>query len=86
MALVRVRSPLKELAGGRPEHELEGATVAEALRAFERAHPTVAGWIIDERGMIRRHINVFLNGERAREGTRVRAKDRIEILPAISGG
>jgi len=29
MAVVRVRGPLRKLAGGRAEHELEGATVVE---------------------------------------------------------
>jgi molybdopterin converting factor small subunit len=65
---------------------MDGATVAELLRALERAHPAVAGWILDERGVIRQHINVFVNGERGREGTAVGAGDRIEVLPAISGG
>ena len=37
MALVRLRGPLSALAGGRAEHELEGATVGELLRALERA-------------------------------------------------
>ncbi|HYY74180.1 MAG TPA: MoaD/ThiS family protein [Solirubrobacterales bacterium] len=86
MALVRLRGPLKRLAGDRPEHALEGATVGELLRAVERLHPAAGGWILDERGLIRRHINVFVNGERAREGTAVGADDRIEVLPAISGG
>jgi molybdopterin converting factor small subunit len=86
MALVRVRGPLKQLAGGRSEHELGGATVAELLRELERAHPPVAGWILDERGLIRRHINVFVNGERGGEDTVVGPGDRIDVLPAISGG
>jgi molybdopterin synthase sulfur carrier subunit len=46
----------------------------------------VAGWILDERGTIRRHINVFVNGERGGEQTTVCADDRVEILPAITGG
>jgi molybdopterin converting factor small subunit len=86
MALVRVRGPLKQLAGDRSEHQLDGATVVELLREFERIHPAIVGWILDERGQIRRHINVFVNGERGREGTAVGAEDRIEVLPAISGG
>jgi molybdopterin converting factor small subunit len=86
MALVRVRGQLKTLAGDRSEHELGGATVAELLRELERAHPAVAGWILDERGTIRRHINVFVNGELGAEETAVDGDDRVEILPAISGG
>lgn len=86
MAVVRVRGPLRKLAGGAAEHELEGATVVALLRALEHGHPEVAGWILDERGRIRRHINVFVNGERGDEATAVRAGDRVEVLPAITGG
>ena len=86
MALVRVRGPLKNLAGGRGEHRLDGATVIELLRALERTHPDVTGWILDERGAIRRHINVFVNGERGDAGTAVAGDDRVDVLPAISGG
>ncbi|MGH3165849.1 MAG: MoaD/ThiS family protein [Trebonia sp.] len=46
----------------------------------------MAGWILDERGTIRRHINVFVNGERGGEETAVAAGDRLEVLPAITGG
>jgi len=86
MATVRLRGPLKARAGDRPEHAVEGHTVEELLRELERAQPDVAGWILDERGRLRRHINVFVNGERVEEGTAVGDDDRVEILPAISGG
>jgi sulfur-carrier protein len=86
MPVVRVRGPIKQLAGGSSDHAIEGATVAELLRGLEREHPAVGGWILDERGMIRRHINVFVNGERGAERTPVGTDDRVEILPAISGG
>ena len=86
MALVCLHGPLRKLAGERPEHELSGATVGELLHALELAHPPLAGWIVDERGLIRRHINVFVNGERGREETAVADGDRVEVLPAITGG
>jgi molybdopterin converting factor small subunit len=86
MALVCVRSPLRALAGGRSEHALEGTTVIELLRHFESANPAAVGWILDERGLIRRHINVFVNGERGAEQTAVEAGDRIDVIPAITGG
>jgi sulfur-carrier protein len=86
MAVVCVHGPLRKLVAGRAEHELPGATVVDLLRALERSHPDVSGWILDERGLIRRHINVFVNGERGGEGTEIQARDRIEVLPAITGG
>jgi sulfur-carrier protein len=86
MALVRLRGPLKKLAGDRSDHAVEASSVGELLRELERAQPAVGGWILDERGLIRRHINVFVNGERAGEDTSVGTDDEIEVLPAISGG
>ena len=86
MAVVRLRAPLSELAGGKRELELEGATVAEVLKALEREHPGREGWILDEHGAIREHINVFVNKEYGREDTAVRRADRLHVLPAISGG
>jgi molybdopterin converting factor small subunit len=86
VAVVRLRAPLSELAGGRRELELDGATVGEVLRALEREHPGVRGWILDERGAIREHINVFVNKEYGREETALGPGDRVHILPAISGG
>jgi molybdopterin synthase sulfur carrier subunit len=86
MPLVCLRQPLKRLAGDRAEHELAGATVGELLQALEGAHPAVDGWILDETGVLRRHINVFVNGERASQDTQVQAEDRVDVLPAISGG
>jgi len=86
VALVRLRGPLKMLAGDRSEHPIEGGTVGELMGELERAHPAVGGWILDERGLIRRHINVFVNGERMREDAPVSSEDRVDVLPAISGG
>jgi sulfur-carrier protein len=86
MPLVRLRGPLKRLAGDRSEHVIEGGTVGELLVELERGHPAADGWILDERGALRRHINVFVNGELGNQDTPVGAEDRIDVLPAISGG
>lgn len=86
MAVLRLRGPLRKLAGERAELAVEGATVGDLLVRLERDHPPLAGWVLDERGRVRRHINVFVNGERAAEATPVQPADRIEVIPAISGG
>ena len=86
MAVVRLRAPLRELAGGRADHSIDGATVVDVLRALELAHPAMSGWVLDERGLIREHVNVFVNGSYGSEQTAVAPNDRIHVLPAITGG
>ena len=86
MPVVRLRNPLKQLAGDRSDHTIEGGNVGELLAELERANPALAGWILDERGVMRRHINVFVNGERGGQDTAVGNDDRVDVLPAISGG
>jgi molybdopterin synthase sulfur carrier subunit len=85
-AVVRLRAPLRRLAGDRAELDVAGATVIELLRELEAANPEMDGWILDERGRIRRHINVFVNGELGEPDTPVGGDDRVDVLPAISGG
>ncbi len=86
MPSVTLRAPLKDLAGGNSSLDLDGATVGEVLLALERAWPKTTGWVLDERGRVRRHVNVFLNGERVREDAPVRPTDRLHVLPSITGG
>ncbi len=86
MAVVRLRAPLSELAGGKRELRLDGATVSEVLRALEGEHPEITGWILDEQGKIRRHVNVFVNRETGSEETTLSPEDTVHVLPAISGG
>src|SRR4051794_7823949 len=62
MAIVRLRGQLKQLADGRAEVTVDGASVGDALRALERDVPALRGWILDERAQVRRHINVFVAG------------------------
>jgi len=85
MAQVMLRAPLSELCGGR-SHVVAGATVQEVLTALERANPPIAGWVLDERGRIREHVNVFVNGTQGKEQTAVGDVDRVHVLPAITGG
>jgi sulfur-carrier protein len=86
MPLVRLRGPLKWLADDRAEHALDGGSVGELLRQLEREYPATNGWILDERGLLRRHINVFVNGELCEIQTPVEDDDRVDVLPALSGG
>jgi molybdopterin converting factor small subunit len=84
--VVTLRAPLKDLAGGNSDVSLEGRTVGEVLRALETTWPKTLGWVLDETGRVRSHVNVFVNGERVREDAVVASGDRMHVLPSISGG
>jgi len=86
MPLVTLRAPLKDLAGGNDRLELAGSTVGEVLRTLESAWPKTTGWTLDEHGAIRRHVAVFLDGERVDASTSIGAADHLQVLPSITGG
>jgi molybdopterin converting factor small subunit len=86
MVVVRLRPPLRELAGGEREVSVPASTVGEALRSLERAHPKLAGWVLDDHGRVREHVAVFLRGERVDGGEGLAEDDRLEIIGAVSGG
>ena len=66
------------------------ATVGDALAALGRRSPGVLDRVVDERGDVRMHVNIFRDGESIRflQGVRTPAPDgsKILILAAISGG
>jgi molybdopterin converting factor small subunit/photosystem II stability/assembly factor-like uncharacterized protein len=86
MPTVLLRPPLRDLAGGRGTVEIQGATLGEVITALEASYPKLAGWVVDERGHVRPHVILFLNGERTGLEAAVSPNDRIHVLPAISGG
>ena len=86
MAVVVLRSPLRELAGGGSRLDVDGTTVREVISRLEREHPRLDGWVLDEEGRIREHVKVFVNGDVATLDDAVVDQDQVHVLPAISGG
>lgn len=86
VARVTLPATLKERAGGRADWEVEGTDVGAVLAQLERECPSLRGWILDEQGQLRRHVNIFVNGERVPLENAVGTRDQIRVLPAISGG
>jgi len=87
---VRIPSQLRGLCDGAGEVAVEGATVAEVLKALDAAHPGFADRLFDETGSLRRSINLFLDDEDVRflDGVDTAVADRqtLSIVPAVAGG
>jgi molybdopterin converting factor small subunit len=87
-----IPGPLRELAGNHDEVRIDGtpSSVSDALALLWSDWPGLRDRVITERGEVRPHINIFVDGESIRyaEGLRTAVRDGTEvvILPALSGG
>jgi sulfur-carrier protein len=85
VVLVRLPSLLAEQAGGQREFEVEAATVGDALRALP-----VSDLLLDERGELRRLVNVYVDGKDAREArgleTPLGEAQEVRVIAAVAGG
>ncbi len=87
---VRIPTPLRPMTGGRSEVEANGRTVRDLLADLVRQYPGLAGRLVDDRGAVRRFVNLYVNDQDVRDlgGTDAPTKDgdTLSILPAIAGG
>ena len=73
-----------------PERDVHGATVAQALAAVFADTPEVRDYVLDEQGHVRRHVVIFVDGQRIADRERltdaVAPRSEICVLQALSGG
>ena len=65
-------------------------SIVEAVEMLGRNHPGIRQRLLDEQGNIRRHVNIFIDGENVRfvqgDATQVTDASEVRIYPAMSGG
>ena len=66
--------------------DVPAETVAEMVDQLEARWPGMRDHPCDKRPSIRRHINIFIDGERATLKTRLTPGAEVFVLTAISGG
>lgn len=73
-----------------PTVEVAGATVAEVLERVFTDYPRLRGYIVDERGVVRKHMTVFVDGrqiaDRDRLSDPVGQNAEVYVMQALSGG
>ncbi len=87
---IRIPTPLRKLTGEQEVVQADGATVGALLGSLDAAYPGLRERICDEKGNVRRFVNIYLNDEDIRfldeQDTAVREGDELSIVPAIAGG
>jgi sulfur-carrier protein len=66
--------------------DVEAATVAEAIERLEERWPGMRDRLCEPGPVLRRHINVYVDRERAELETPLGAASRVDVIAAISGG
>lgn len=87
---VRIPEALRTLTAGADLVQVQAATVQEMLDALETQHKGFKERILDEKGQVRRFVNIFVNEEDIRFqdnlSTVLPDGTEVSILPAVAGG
>ncbi|GAA3510541.1 MoaD/ThiS family protein [Actinocatenispora rupis] len=90
---VRIPGVLRADAGGAAHLDLDlppDVPLSSALDALAAAHPRLARRLRDERGTLRRYVNLYVNGEECRAlaglDTPLPADAEVQVLPSVAGG
>lgn len=73
-----------------PRAEVAGATVREALDRVFADNPRLRGYVVDERGALRKHMSVFVDGkqlvDREQLSDPLGPGSELYVMQALSGG
>ncbi len=87
---VRIPTPLRKYTQGKDEVAVEGTDLRELLQNLEKGYKGIGQRIMDDKGGVRRFVNIYLNDEDIRFKknleTPIKDGDVVSIIPAIAGG
>ena len=90
MAKVRFTAALKRFFPDLEELQISGSTVREVIDTAEEHYPGIQDYLLDERGAVRQHMNIFVRGELIEDRLTLQdalaENDEIVIFQALSGG
>lgn len=87
LVVARLPGVLIDLFPGAPRRvELTASTVKEMIDGLDARWPGMRDRICDSRPAIRKHMNVFVDGDKATLETRLTPGAEVFVLTAISGG
>lgn len=73
-----------------PETQVAPGTVRTALEQVFAAQPRARGYVLDEQGHLRKHVTVFVDGQRVRDreglSDPVQNSSEVYVMQALTGG
>lgn len=90
MPVIRIPAALRYYVDNHSEMELPASSVTELLAALTERYPGLRFHLLDAQGNLRRHFNLFVNGEHIRGldglATALQPDDKILLLASAAGG
>ena len=87
---VRLPGALRDATGGETNLKTSGGTLREVIAEIDRRHPGFASRVLDEEGVLRSYVNVYIGEDdaRTRGGSDAAVPDGSEVvvIPAMAGG
>jgi sulfur carrier protein ThiS len=76
--------------GGEVSLDIPGSTVADTLEHLFALHPVLRGYVVDERGALRRHVALFVDGNAIHHNSNLQQAlgehADVHVMQALSGG
>ena len=90
MPIVKFTHALRRFFPELSETRVAAADLPKMLSELERKYPGLRNYIVDEQGILRKHVNIFIDGDliedRQQLSDRFAEDSEIYIMQALSGG
>lgn len=91
MPIIHLPTPIRKLACGSSEVQVQGETLGRALDALESQHPGICQRIVDSHGRLHRHVRIFRNeddvsNEQDWRNAPLSERDSVFMIMAMAGG
>lgn len=90
MPVIKFTNALKRFFPTLQEIDVTGDSLQDVLNNVEALYPGIKSYLLDEQGQLRKHVNIFINGNMINDRTTLTdvftANSEIYIIQALSGG
>lgn len=90
MPTVKFTYALKRFFPALKDTSAAGNTLSGVLTEIESRYPGIKNYILDEQGSLRRHVNIFIDGNLIQDRSKLTdafsGNSEIYIMQALSGG